>query len=125
MNLEARLLNRKKLDGAINEATRTITVAGLVAKLNPAGIPCGPVYNIAQAFEDPQVRHLRMTRPATHSVLGEINLLRSPINLSGYPHPERFHHAAPDPGEQSDALLEELGYSEASVAEMKAAGVIE
>ncbi len=122
---ESRVANRRQLDTEVNEVTRKFTVAELVAKLNPAGVPCGPVYNIGQAFEDAQVKHLRMTRPAKHPVLGEVNLIRSPINLSAFPHPEYFHHAAPDPGEQTDILLEELGYSRDAIETMKSAGAVE
>ena len=56
-----------------------------------------------------------MTRPAPHPELGPLNLLRSPINLSACPHPESFHHAAPDPGEHSTMLLRELGYTDAQM----------
>jgi crotonobetainyl-CoA:carnitine CoA-transferase CaiB-like acyl-CoA transferase len=122
---EDRVDHRRQLDKDVNDITRRFTMADLIAKLNAAGVPCGPVYNIGQAFEDPQVKHLRMTRPARHPVLGEINLIRSPINLSAFPHPEHFHHAAPDPGEQTDELLAELGYSVDEIAQMKAVGVAE
>lgn len=124
-SFESRVAHRRELDAAVNEVTRGFTVAELVAKLNPAGVPCGPVYDIGQAFEDLQVKHLRMTRPAKHPVLGEVNLIRSPINLSAFPHPEYFHHAAPDPGEQTDALLAELGYGADEIAAMKSEGAVE
>lgn len=121
----SRVKHRRRLDEEVNAVTRRFTVAELVARLNPAGVPCGPVYDIGQAFEDPQVRHLRMTRPAHHPVLGEVQLIRSPINLSAFPHPEQFHHAGPDPGEQTDELLAELGYAPEAVAQMREAGAIE
>jgi len=124
-DFEDRVANRRRLDKEVNDVTRRFTIADLIAKLNSAGVPCGPVYNIGQAFEDPQVKHLRMTRPARHPVLGELNLIRSPINLSAFPHPERFHHAAPDPGEQTDELLSELGYCADEIAQMKESGVAE
>ncbi|MGH1359771.1 MAG: CaiB/BaiF CoA transferase family protein [Burkholderiaceae bacterium] len=120
-----RVKHRHQLDAAINALTRQLTCAELVEKLNRAGVPCGPVYNIGEAFEDPQVRHLRMTRPAHHPVLGELALIRSPINLSASPHPEAFHHAAPDPGEQTDELLAELGYEPADIETLKQSGDIE
>lgn len=117
-----RVQHRRRLDAEINAVTQNFTVAELVERLNPAGVPCGPVYNIAQAFEDPQVRHLRMTRPAHHPLLGDVQLIRSPINLSACPHPERFHHAAPDPGEQTDALLAELGYAPQAISALREVG---
>ena len=99
-----RTKHRYRLDDDINAVTSRFTRDELVLRLNQAGVPCGPIFNIGQAFEDPQVKHLRMTRPATHPVLGEIDLVRSPINLSGFPHPERFTHAGPDPGAQTPTL---------------------
>ncbi|MGO4328990.1 CaiB/BaiF CoA transferase family protein [Cupriavidus sp. 2TAF22] len=123
-DMQARVAHRRQLDADINAVTRQFTVADLVARLNPAGVPCGPVYDIGQAFEDPQVKHLRMTRPATHPVLGTVDLIRSPINLSSFPHPDQFHHAAPDPGEQTEALMTELGYAPDEIERLKSAGAI-
>ena len=120
----SRLANRRQLDAQINAVTRRFSAAELVARLNPAGVPCGPVYDIGQAFEDPQVKHLRMTRAAVHPVLGSIELLRTPINLSACPHPEQFHHAAPDPGEHSDDLLRELGYADDAIRRMRGEGAV-
>jgi len=122
--IASRLAHRQQLDADIDAVTARFDTAELVARLNPAGVPCGPIYDIGQAFEDAQVKHLRMTRPALHPVLGEIALVRSPINLSGFPHPDRFHHAAPDPGEQTDDLLRELGYDAAAIDAMKSEGAV-
>ncbi|MET0542550.1 MAG: CaiB/BaiF CoA-transferase family protein [Variovorax sp.] len=122
--IASRLAHRKQLDADIDAVTARFDTADLMARLNPAGVPCGPIYDIGQAFEDAQVKHLRMTRPAAHPVLGEIALVRSPINLSGFPHPDRFHHAAPDPGEQTDELLRELGYDNPAIEAMKAEGSV-
>jgi crotonobetainyl-CoA:carnitine CoA-transferase CaiB-like acyl-CoA transferase len=119
-----RIRNRERLNADINAITRRFATAELVERLNAAGVPCGPIYDVAAAFEDPQTRHLRMTRPAQHRELGEIALLRSPINLSGFPHPERFERAAPDPGEHSDAVLQELGYDPAAIAALRQEGAI-
>ncbi len=120
----ARLAHRRELEAQINELTCKHTVADLVERLNKVGVPCGPVYDIGQAFEDAQAKHLRMTRPAHHSALGELPLLRSPINLSAYPHPESFDRAAPDAGEHTDAVLGELGYSDDQVAAMRRDGAV-
>ncbi|MFJ4293129.1 CaiB/BaiF CoA transferase family protein [Cupriavidus sp. NPDC089707] len=118
-----RAAERHRLDEAIGRCTAGFSAAELTTRLNAAGVPCGPVFDIGQAFEDAQVRHLRMTRPAEHPVLGQLDLLRSPINLSAAPHPERFARAAPDPGEHTDEILRGLGYDAAAVAALRAASV--
>jgi crotonobetainyl-CoA:carnitine CoA-transferase CaiB-like acyl-CoA transferase len=120
----SRLAHRRELEDDINAITRERSVADLVGQLNPLGVPCGPVYDIGQAFEDPQARHLRMTRPAQHPELGELQLIRSPINLSACPHPERFHHAAPDAGEHNEAVLAELGLGRDDVAQLREIGAL-
>jgi crotonobetainyl-CoA:carnitine CoA-transferase CaiB-like acyl-CoA transferase len=119
----SRLANRRALEQDIDAITRHQTVAELVERLNPAGVPSGPVYDIGQAFEDAQAKHLRMTRPAPHPALGDVRLIRSPINLSACPHPDVFHHA-PDAGEHTDAVLTELGYGTESVERLRQAGAV-
>lgn len=120
----SRLTNRRALEQEIEAYTRKHSVAELVERLNPLGVPCGPVYDIGQAFEDAQAQHLRMTRPAQHAVLGTLPLIRSPINLSACPHPEAYHHAAPDAGEHTDAVLQELGYGASDLARLRETGVV-
>lgn len=122
--LADRLAHRQALEQEINTLARQHTVAELVDKLNAAGVPCGPVYDIGQAFEDAQAKHLRMTRPAPHAARGEVQLLRSPINLSACPHPERFARGAPDAGEHTDAVLQELGYGPEAVARLRSEGAV-
>lgn len=121
---KSRVEHREQINDDVNRVTRQFTTAQLVEKLNPVGVPCGPIYNIGEAFEDEQARHLRMTKPAPHSTLGDIKLVRSPINLSTFPHAERFHHAGPAPGEHSAEILRELGLDDAAIAKLKSSGAI-
>jgi crotonobetainyl-CoA:carnitine CoA-transferase CaiB-like acyl-CoA transferase len=123
-NRANRFIHRHELNADLNRVTSNFPVSHLVARLNPLGVPCGPVYTIGEAFEDPQTKHLRMTRPANHPVMGKIQLVRSPINLSGFPFPEIFHHAGPDPGEHSAELLAELGFASDEIAALRAAEVV-
>ena len=119
---------RKRLKAAlnadINAVTAHFTVAELVQELNRAGVPCGPINDIGQAFEDEQVRHLGMAKPAEHPELGEVRLIRSPINLGAHPQGERFERAAPDPGQDSEAILAEFGCAPSEIEALRRAGVI-
>ena len=119
-----RIANKEQLKGDINAITRRFTTAELVERLNPAGVPCGPINTIGEAFEDEQVRHLRMTRPAHHEELGDINLLRSPINLSTFQPPDAFARPAPDNGQHTDEVLREFGYDDATIERLRAVGAI-
>jgi crotonobetainyl-CoA:carnitine CoA-transferase CaiB-like acyl-CoA transferase len=121
---EQRNGHRQALQDAINGVLQRFTVQELVERLNPLGVPCGPIYDVAQAFDDAQVRHLRMTRPAEHAALGTLNLLRSPINLSACPHPEAFERAAPEPGQHSAEVLRESGFGDDEIAQLMSEGTV-
>jgi crotonobetainyl-CoA:carnitine CoA-transferase CaiB-like acyl-CoA transferase len=108
----------------INAITEQHTTADLVEMLNAVGVPCGPINNIGEGFEDAQVQHLKMAKPAPHGELGDLNLIRSPINLSSFPQADRFDRAAPDPGADSEELLQELGLDRARITELREKGVI-
>ena len=116
--------HRAALKQEVNEVTRNFTTAELVEKLNAVGVPCGPIYDIGEAFEDPQARHLRMTKVAHHKDLGDVELIRSPINLSLFPHDGEFHHAAPDPGENRADVLRDFGYRDSEIDRLIAAGAV-
>lgn len=123
-DVRSRVRHRERLNVDVNTLTRRFATADLVERLNAVGVPCGPIHDIGQAFEDPQTRHLRMTRPAPHPALGQVNLVRSPINLSGFAHPEAFHHAGPDAGEHTQEILREFGLGDGLISELEAQGVI-
>lgn len=119
-----RAAHREAINQVVNDITRQHTVAKLVETLNPAGVPCGPVHNVGEAFEDPQTKHLEMVWPAPHSERGQINLVRTPINLSSFPHQGKFHHAGPKPGEHTEEILTEFGFSPQDVARFRAQEVV-
>ncbi len=124
VDVRSRVKHKQQLNIDVNTLTQRFATHDLVDRLNAVGVPCGPIYDIGQAFEDPQTKHLRMTRPAHHAELGDVNLVRSPINLSRFPHPEQFHHPAPDAGEHTQDLLREFGYDEVTIQQLKAQGAI-
>ena len=114
--------NRIKED--MNKVTSQRTVSDLVGVLNEAGVPTGPINNIGEGFEDAQVKHLKLAKPAPHAELGDLNLVRSPINLSQFPQSESFDNAAPDPGANSVEVLEQLGFDQLRISKLQEEGVI-
>src|SRR5215475_11639086 len=69
-NGAARSQHRDALNAAIETYTQRYASEELIALLNKAGVPCGPIYTIDQVFEDPQVQHLGMAQTVQHPVLG-------------------------------------------------------
>lgn len=105
---EDRSKNRDRLNDAIAAITRTRTSAEWIERLNTAGVPSGPIYRIDEMFNDPQVKHLNLTRRAQQTMLGELELVGQPVELSRTPW--SIHSASPEPGEHTDQILQELGY---------------
>ena len=120
----ARVACRPKVDAALNELVQGFTVDELVSRLTQVGVPCGPIYRMDEVFRDDQVKHLQMIRTATHKELGDLNLIRSPLNFSGFTPQNTFDRAAPDAGEHSVELLNELGYTESAINEFRTKGVV-
>ncbi|TVR06423.1 MAG: CoA transferase [Salinarimonadaceae bacterium] len=90
--------------------------------LERAGVPAGPIYDVDQVFEDPQVRHLGMRVSVRHTARGEVDLVRTPIGLSRTP--AAVVSASPDPGEHNDEILAELGIEADGIARLRAEGAI-
>ncbi len=114
--------DRQAINAAIAAVTRTQPSAHWIDLFEGAGIPCGPINTIDQVFADPQVRHLGLATPVTHRRLGQVSLVSSPVNIEGVPRTVRT--ATPEKGEHTGAVLAGLGYSEAEIAGLRAAGAL-
>ena len=123
-SVKDRSSNHESIKKDMNAVTSMSTVSELVELLNEAGVPTGPINHIGEGFEDRQVKYLKISKPAPHPELGDLNLVRSPINLSEFPHPDKFDVAAPDPGHDSRELLIELGMKEEEITQLLEQGVI-
>ena len=122
--VEGRLKNRKVLWKKVNNITLEFSSTELVEKMNSVGIPCGPINDVGEAFDDHHVKFLKVTKKATHPELGELPLLRSPITMSNVKQEPVFERAGPELGADSDEILRELNYSEDAIEKLKTNGVI-
>ena len=74
---QARMANREALEDVMNAVLTTKTTNDCVEVLEAAGVPCGPVYDYAQMFADPQVRHRGLVQYASDAELGEVPHIRT------------------------------------------------
>ena len=114
--------NRDALNAEIEAITRGKTSAAWIDALNKGGVPCGPIYKMNEVFEDPQVKHLGITRTVKHAVLGDVEVIGQAIELSRTPWSVRS--ATPEAGEHTDAVLAELGYGAADIAALREKKVV-
>jgi crotonobetainyl-CoA:carnitine CoA-transferase CaiB-like acyl-CoA transferase len=123
-NNEDRVRNRGPFIAALQAAIEKSERAGLLAALEAANVPAGPIYTIGESFADPQViaRRMRLDLPATGARGGTAPAVRSPIVLDG----EAFAAAtaAPRLGEQTEQVLTELGLATAEIAALRARGIV-
>ena len=118
-----RVVHRAELVPLIRQVTVFRTTAEWLAVLEPAGVPCGPVNDLAQMFADPQVlaRGLRIELP--HPLAGRVPLVASPIRLSATP--VEYRLAPPLLGEHTEQILGELlGLDAERIAALRRTGVI-
>jgi crotonobetainyl-CoA:carnitine CoA-transferase CaiB-like acyl-CoA transferase len=91
-------------------------------RLDENEIPNAPINTVEEVFEDPQVKHMGIPREIHHPKMGNTNLVGSPINLSDTP--AKFFRPAPLLGENTEEILEQLGYDHNAINELRAGGVI-
>jgi formyl-CoA transferase len=102
--------------------TRQKSSADWVRIMNEAGVPCGPIYRIDEAFADPQVQHLQMAQPVHSAELGDLTILGHPVSHGERRQPIRT--PAPELGQDNEAILTSIGYSKDQIADLGKRGVI-
>ncbi|MEM5581399.1 CaiB/BaiF CoA-transferase family protein [Roseibium sp. AS2] len=118
-----RVRNRAQLIPILRRLTIEKTAAEWIAALEAAGVPCGPVNDLAQVFANPQVqaRQMRITLP--HPSSGAVDLIGSPINLEKTP--VAYRSAPPLLGaDTAGVLTRHLGLSPETLAELAANGIL-
>ncbi|PAU60643.1 CoA transferase [Pseudomonas sp. PIC25] len=120
---QARVAHRAELIPLIRQATVFKTTAQWVALLEEAGVPCGPINDLAQVFADPQVQARGLRVELSHPLAGTVPQVASPIRLSETP--VQYRNAPPLLGEHTERVLGEmLGLSPERIAALREAGVV-
>jgi CoA:oxalate CoA-transferase len=112
-----------ELEPILNEAMRQKTTSEWLREFDAIGLPCGPLNNIAQAAEYPQVLARRMLVDVEHPRIGRLKLPDTPVKLSRTP--GGIKGPSPALGQDThDVLSSLLGLSAQELDELAAAGVI-
>ncbi|HLU01027.1 MAG TPA: CaiB/BaiF CoA-transferase family protein [Burkholderiaceae bacterium] len=103
----ARLRNRDRLIPELEAIMKTGKRDDWIEALQKAGVPSGPINNLKQVFEEPQVKAREIWRTIPHPLAGEAPTTASPIRYSDTP--VQYRMAPPLLGQHTDEILEELG----------------
>ena len=93
-----------------------------LARLDEAGIPAGPILDLPAAFGSPQATALGSRVPLEHPVLGRVDQVGIPFELSGTP--ASIRTPPPTLGEHTDEILAEAGYSTGEVLGLRLASIV-
>jgi crotonobetainyl-CoA:carnitine CoA-transferase CaiB-like acyl-CoA transferase len=99
---EARVALRAEVDAQLEATLTRFTTTEAVTRLQAAGVPCGPVWSVAQALESDFARSRDVVREVSHSSLGSVRVTKPPFELDGEALPVRL--APPILNEHDDWL---------------------
>jgi crotonobetainyl-CoA:carnitine CoA-transferase CaiB-like acyl-CoA transferase len=118
-----RVENREAIASLLADIFAKRTTQAWCDALEAAGVPNGPINNLKQVFEEPQVAARGMKIELEHSLAGKVPLIASPMKFSGTP----LEHKVPPPtlGQHTDEVLRGLlRMDDAEIARLRAGGVI-
>jgi crotonobetainyl-CoA:carnitine CoA-transferase CaiB-like acyl-CoA transferase len=119
----ARVRHRELLVELITGKLAARDAADWLRLLEPAGVPCGPINDLRQVFDDPQVRHRGLQVRAPHAVAGEVTMVANPMRFSETP--ITYEAAPPVLGEHTEQVLREvLGLEGAKIDQLRQEKVV-
>ena len=113
----------EEIDAAISEWTATLSVAQVLELLDAASVPAGRIYNVADIAADP---HYQARDMILQTVMADGSTLALPgivPKLSRTPGSHRRN--APDIGQDTDAVLHDMGLTEAQIQALKDKGIVQ
>jgi crotonobetainyl-CoA:carnitine CoA-transferase CaiB-like acyl-CoA transferase len=121
--VEGRIVGRDELVPQLEATMVTRTSADWIERLEAAGVPCGPINDYSQVFEDAQVRHRGLRVDMERVDGGKVSTIASPFRLHNTP--VAYEQAPPLLGEHTEeVLVKVLGKSPEEVARLRKSGVV-
>ncbi|MDR2451369.1 MAG: CoA transferase, partial [Candidatus Accumulibacter sp.] len=112
-----RVRNREVLIPLLQEIFYRRNVAEWISLIEPEGVPCGPINNLGQVFEHPQVRHRGMRIDLPHPIAGSTPSVANPIKFSRTP--MEYQMAPPTLGQHTEPILSNIcGFSESEIRQL-------
>ena len=119
LRVQDRIRNREQLIPLLSEMVQARSSQDWIDALEAAGVPCGPINDLAQVFRNPQVVARGLRVDIEREDAGPVKLVGNPMRLSATP--VRYTLAPPRLGEHTrEVLTQLLGYDEAALAELDA-----
>lgn len=119
----ARRANKAELEKLLNSCFVQKSKLDWIDELRKIGLPAGPIYDLAEVFADPQVRHTGMVETTTHTKIGPLRQLASALGLECFSDGS-IRKAPPLLGEHTVEILQDFGLSASAINELRSAGVI-
>lgn len=118
-----RITGRQELVPELARTMLTRTRAEWLERLEARGVPCGPINNYRQVFEDPQVQHRKLRVDLQRPDGSTVSTIASPLRLQGTP--PVYDRAPPTLGDSTEDVLGGLlGLSGEEIARLRANGIV-
>lgn len=119
-----RMQNRDALKKLLEDKLRQKTRSQWTELFIANGIPAGPINSMEDVFADAQVRAAGIVEQVLHPLLGQVDMVGSPVRLSAHADEASVRAAAPMLGEHSHDVLHGFGLSQEEIDALQKAGVV-
>jgi crotonobetainyl-CoA:carnitine CoA-transferase CaiB-like acyl-CoA transferase len=119
----ARAQNREAVKALLNERFAARTRMEWTHELVKLGLPAGPIYDMADVFDDPQVLHQGMIETIDHPILGSLRQLANPVKMDSLGG-RTVRRPPPILGEHSEAILGDYHVAAHEIARLIEAGTV-